>query len=81
MKKYTTRKRFAIIVSSVLILSGVAFAAWTLLIKGNATTEVVASRIEFKPENFVHPLERTNEYQPLKPGMQFTRAEIGRAHV
>ena len=84
MKKYTKRKRFAIILSSVLILCGAAFTGWVLLIKGNATTEVVVTRIAFKPENFVHPLERTNEYQPLKPGMQFTRAgstEVGSRKV
>ena len=84
MKKYASKKKLAIILASVLILCGAAFTAWVLLIKGNSTTEVVATRIEFKPENFVHPLERTNEYQPLKPGMQFTRAgstEVGSRKV
>ena len=84
VKLDSMRKRFTVIVAAVLILSGAAFAVWTLLVKGNAPTEVMASRIEFKPENFVHPLERTNEYQPLKPGMQFTRAgstEVGSRKV
>ncbi len=84
MKKYTIRKRFAIVLTSILILCGAAFIAWTLLIKRNSTTAVVASRIEFKPENFVNPLELVNEYQPLRPGMQFTRAgstEVGSRKV
>ena len=66
------------------ILCGGAFVAWFFLTKGSVTTKVEVTRIAFKPENFVKPLDLVNEYQPLTPGLQLVRAgttEVGSRKV
>ena len=53
---------------------------------GNATaaTETEPTRVKFDPANFVDPRTSTNEYHPLRPGMQWIRTgttEIGSRKV
>lgn len=71
-------------VVALVIICGVAFATWFFVIKDRGATKVEVTRIAFKPENFVKPLDLTNEYQPLTPGMQLIRVgttEVGSRKV
>ena len=73
-------KKLVIILVALFILCGGAFAAWFFATKGTVTKKVEVTRIAFKPENFVKPLDLVNEYQPLTPGLQLVRAgttEVG----
>ena len=50
----------------------------------NIQSQAEATRLAFNPANFVNPLEKTNKYHPLTPGMQWTRAgttEVGSRKV
>jgi len=62
-----------------LAACALAGCTWRL---GNSTigAQPEAARVEFDPVNFVDPTTSTNEYHPLRPGMQWVRAgttEIG----
>ena len=84
MIEYIRRKPFTSILAALLILGVGAVATWFYVSKGHVTAKVVATRIAFKPENFVKPTELVNEYQPLTPGMQLIRAgstEVGSRKV
>lgn len=46
--------------------------------------ELEPSRVAFDPANFIDPTLSTNEYHPLRPGMQWVRAgttEVGLREV
>lgn len=50
----------------------------------NSQSQVEATRLAFNSANFVNPLDKTNKYHPLTPGMQWTRAgttEVGSRKV
>ena len=50
----------------------------------NSQSQAEATRLAFNSANFVNPLEKTNKYHPLTPGMQWTRAgttEVGSRKV
>lgn len=83
MVEYKSKKLLIILVA-LAILCGGAFAAWFSVTKGKMTAKVEVTRIAFKPENFVKPLDLVNEYQPLTPGMQLIRVgttEVGSRKV
>lgn len=49
-----------------------------------ADAEPVPNRVAFDPANFVDPTSSTNDYHPLRPGMQWVRAgttEVGSREV
>jgi hypothetical protein len=51
-----------------------------MLSSHDMAADVEASSVEFDPANFVDPTTSTNEYHPLRPGMQWIRAgttEVG----
>lgn len=84
MRIYAKSRRAVVILTSVVILCGAVFVAWAQFVREGKNIEIAATRVVFKPENFVNPLELENEYQPLRPGMQFTRAgstEVGSRKV
>ena len=79
----TYSKKLFLVVAVLVLVGGVT--AGILYQKGNKNIkEVVATRTEFNPDNFVNPLEKTNEYHPLTPGMQWIRGgttEVGSRKV
>ncbi len=84
MIQFKSKKGLIIILAVLAILCGGAIAVWYSVQKGKVTTKVEATRVAFKPENFVKPLDLVNEYHPLKPGMQLVRAgttEVGSRKV
>ena len=49
-----------------------------------AASDIEPARVEFDPANFVDPTTSTNEYHPLRPGLQWVRAgttEVGARKV
>ena len=49
-----------------------------------ASTETEPTRVKFDPANFVDPTTSTNEYHPLRPGLQYIRTgttEVGSRKV
>lgn len=74
MKKVSNRFRVKALAACGLVGCTWRFGSSTV----GAQTE--PTRVEFDPENFVDPTTSTNEYHPLRPGMQWVRAgttEVG----
>ena len=79
------RPRLNLRKGGLISLVTLAIAAFLLIGCSNASEEdSEATRVEFDPANFVDPTTSTNEYQPLRPGMQWIRSgttEVGSREV
>jgi uncharacterized membrane protein YkoI len=65
---------------AVLVIVGVWFFARQNNIPETTEADTEVTRAAFNPNNFVNPLDVTNEYFPLTPGMQWVRSgttEVG----
>ena len=84
MHKKFTKKAGLVSVAVVLILGGGFWAVTHFYKNKDSGRQVQASKQKFDPANFVNPLEKTNKYHPLTPGIQWTRAgstEVGSRKV